>query len=247
MSTEKEKKIGRKKSYQFGDVTRSLWNKVTGHQNGEDSKEDEEDDGVGRHKQSKELNALFSVRKTIKRIRKGSKDKVKVRTVNTNTGQIVESVDTSDSRGWKCNEFTFYLIGATLSKGGIKRNSPGNVRKCFVQFELAEKWYNRTLPDGSTVRWGHRGDVQKSKVISLCSDLCFLRSDMLEDVTFRFKTRTSNPEIVVSLCEITTNMVVKVLGQITISAHELILRDLEQTVRYSLFLSLCNEITLSHI
>ena len=245
-----------KDGYQFGDVTRSLWNKVSGG-NAEDRNDDKVSEKHKVDKNEDRINSVFSIRKTIKNIRKKSKDKVKVRTVNTNTGQIVESVDTADSRGWKCNEFVFLLVGATLSRGGIKRNTKGSVRKCFVQFELQEKWYNRTLPDGSTwlnvlnissmsvtpiytqttalnllgtVRWGHQGDIQKSKVISLCSDLCFYRADMPEDVTFRFKTRTFDAQIVVSLIEIMSNHSVKVLGQVTITANELMLRDLDQIV-----------------
>ena len=154
-----------------------------------------------------------------------------MRAVNTNTGQIIESVDTADSRGWKCNEFVFVLVGATLSRGGIKRNDKTSNRKCFVQFELQEKWHNRTLPDGSTVRWGHRSQYSKNPRSSHCVAICFYRADMPEDVTFRFKTRTFDAQIVVSLIEIMANHSVKVLGQTTITAHELMLRDLDQIVR----------------
>ena len=240
MSERKKKKgwkelSGRKEGkdgYQFGDVTRSLWSRFTG--DGSESDDEREKKDVSKieekQKEKDKVNSAFSIRKTIKNIHNSRQEKVKVRAVNTNTGQIIESVDTADSRGWACNEFVFLLVGATLSRGGIRRNTKTSVRKCFVQFELQEKWHNRTLPDGSTVRWGHRGDIQKSKVISLCSDLCFYRADMPDDVTFRFKTRTFDAQIVVSLIEIMANHSVKVLGQTTITAHELMLRDLDQIV-----------------
>ena len=240
MSEKKKKKewkelSGRKEGkdgYQFGDVTRSLWSRFTGGSSESDDEKEKEDDGKKEReeKEKDRVNSTFSIRKTIENIHNSRKERVKVRAVNTNTGQILESVDTADSRGWASNEFVFVLVGATLSRGGIRRNTKTTVRKCFVQFELQEKWHNRTLPDGSTVRWGHRGDIQKSKVISLCSDLCFYRADIPEDVTFRFKTRTFDAQIVVSLIEVMANQSVKVLGQTTITAHELMLRDLDQIV-----------------
>jgi len=121
LSGRKEGKDG----YQFGDVTRSLWSRFTGGSTESDDEREKKDaakkekEEKQKEKEKERVNSAFSIRKTMKNIHNKRQEKVKVRAVNTNTGQIIESVDTADSRGWASNEFVFVRSISSAKRSNV--------------------------------------------------------------------------------------------------------------------------------
>eukprot|EP00939_MAST-03C_sp_MAST-3C-sp1_P000140 g140.t1 len=161
--------------------------------------------------------------------------------VNAATGMKLRYVEDADYRKWKTNTLRVELMAVSFLVGFAKshhlHSRKDSKRLCFVEFELEEKWYNRTLPDGTTILWGQKGKICRSCEVSYDDDVVFQdesRAFMSKSAnTFRFHVRIPDSEITLRVCE-KSGSVIRVVGQTKINVMDIVQRDLNQIVPHDL-------------